>query len=74
MASSGLIKRYIAMERTLNRYFAIYKYGFDLNAEQIAISSYNDIGRVVLSCGHELSRAPAPRRPWPGTTARQPLR
>ena len=27
------IKRYIAMRRTLNRYFAIYKYGFDLDAE-----------------------------------------
>ncbi|WP_447800446.1 hypothetical protein [Pseudomonas kilonensis] len=47
----GLIKRYIAMERTLNRYLAIYQYGFDLNAEQIAISGYNDIGGVVLSCG-----------------------
>jgi len=51
VASSVWVKRYIAMERTLNRYFAIHQYGFDLNTEQIAISGYNDMGTVVLSCG-----------------------
>ena len=48
--SAQWVQRYIAMRRTLNRYIAIYKYGFDLRSVQIGISGYNDIGVAVLNC------------------------
>jgi len=39
----GVVKRYIAMRRTLNRHIPIYQYDFDLRPERIGISGYNDM-------------------------------
>jgi len=46
----GVVKRYIAMRRTLNRYIPIYQYDLALRSSQIGISGYNDTLAAVLNC------------------------
>ena len=46
----GVVKRYIAIRRTLNRNIPICQYDFDLRPGRIGISGYNDMLVAVVDC------------------------